>query len=43
LWTVTIFIVLVGAIYYLAVGRTKDFAPVTAPPEDDPVELATGS
>jgi amino acid transporter len=43
LWTVTIFIVLVGAIYYLAVGRTKDFAPVTAPPEDDPVELPTGS
>jgi amino acid transporter len=43
LWTVAIFIALVGAIYYLAVGRRKDFAPVTAPPEDDPVEQPTGS
>ena len=31
LWTVVVVIALVGAIYYLAVGRTKAFAPVTAP------------
>jgi amino acid transporter len=37
LWTVAIFIALVGAIYYLVRGRTKDFAPVVTPPEDDPV------
>jgi len=42
LWTVAVFIVLVGAIYYLVVGRTKAFAPVTAPPDDDPVEAVTG-
>jgi amino acid transporter len=30
LWTVLIFVVLVGAIYYLLVGRTKQFAAVTA-------------
>jgi amino acid transporter len=42
LWTVVIFIALIGAIYYLAVGRTKTFAPVTTPPEDDPVEQAAG-
>jgi amino acid transporter len=35
LWTVFVFIVLVGAIYYLAVGRTKQFAPVMAPAGDD--------
>ena len=35
LWTVVIFIVIIGAIYYLAVGRTKTFAPVTAPADDD--------
>src|SRR5580700_1811218 len=34
LWTVVIFIALVGAIYYLIVGRTKRFAPVVAPAED---------
>jgi hypothetical protein len=27
--------VIVGAIYYLAVGRTKTFAPVIAPADDD--------
>jgi amino acid transporter len=43
LWTVAIFIALVGAIYYLAVGRAKPFAPVTTPPEDDPVEQPTVS
>ncbi len=31
LWTVLIFILLVGTIYYLLVGRTKQFAAVTAP------------
>jgi len=43
LWTVAVFIVLVGAVYYLVVGRTKAFAPVTAPTDDDPVEAAAGS
>jgi amino acid transporter len=42
LWTVVVFIALVGAIYYLAVGRTKAFAPVTSPSDDDPVEQAAG-
>jgi amino acid transporter len=38
LWTVVIVIALVGAIYYLWVGRGKAFAPVTAPsPDDQPV------
>ena len=31
LWTVLVFILLVGAIYYLLVGRNKRFAPVQAP------------
>jgi amino acid transporter len=35
LWSVAIFIVLIGAIYYLIVGRAKAFAPVTAPSPDD--------
>ncbi len=35
LWIVVVFIVLIGAIYYLAVGRTKAFAPVIAPAGDD--------
>jgi amino acid transporter len=35
LWTVFVFIVLVGAIYYLAVGRNKEVAPVIAPAWDD--------
>ena len=35
LWTVVVFIALVGIIYYLIVGRTKNFAPVTAPSPDD--------
>ena len=39
LWTVAVFIVLVGAVYYLAMGRRKAFAPVTAPSEDDPVSV----
>ena len=35
LWTVFVFVVVVGAIYYLAVGRRKEFAPVIAPVGDD--------
>ena len=30
LWTVVVVIALIGAIYYLIVGRTKAFAPVRA-------------
>jgi amino acid transporter len=36
LWTVLVVIVLIGVIYYLVTGRTKQFAPVTAP-ADEPV------
>jgi amino acid transporter len=35
LWTVFGFIVLLGAIYYLAVGRTKEFAAIRTPEADD--------
>ena len=42
LWTVAVFIVLIGAIYYLIVGRRKTFAPVTAPSGDDPIEQPAG-
>ena len=35
LWTVFVFILLIGAIYYTAVGRSKEFAPVIAPAADD--------
>jgi amino acid transporter len=35
LWTVFVFIVLIGAIYYFAAGRRKEFAPVIAPAGDD--------
>jgi len=38
LWTVFVFLMLVGAIYYLVTGRTKDFAPVIAP-EGEPVPV----
>jgi amino acid transporter len=42
LWTVFVFIVVIGAIYYLAVGRRKEFAPVIAPAGDDaPLVSAT--
>ena len=37
LWTVAIGIAVIGALYYLIVGRTKDFAAVTAPSPDDPI------
>jgi amino acid transporter len=42
LWTVVVFIVLVGAIYYLVRGRAKAFAPVVAPPGDDPAQPLAG-
>ena len=35
LWTVFVVIVLIGALYYGAVGRSKEFAPVVAPAGDD--------
>jgi amino acid transporter len=35
LWTVFVVIALIGAIYYLAVGRGKQFAPVRRPEADD--------
>ena len=38
-----IFIALIGAIYYLIVGRTKTFAPVVAPSEDDAPLAGTGA
>lgn len=44
LWTVLVFIVTVGAIYYLVVGRKKQFAPVVAPKGDDaPLASAAAS
>jgi len=44
LWTVAIGIVLIGAIYYFAVGRRKEFAPVIAPAGDDaPLVTERGS
>jgi len=36
LWTVLVVIVLIGVIYYLVTGRTKEFAAVTAP-ADEPI------
>jgi hypothetical protein len=36
LWTVFVFIVVIGVIYYFAVGRRKEFAPVISPSADDP-------
>jgi len=40
LWTVFVFIVLVGGIYYSVVGRGKQFAPVVTPSGDDaPLEV----
>jgi amino acid transporter len=43
LWTVAIGIAVIGAIYYLIVGRAKDFAPITAPSADDPILPAGGT
>jgi amino acid transporter len=42
LWTVAIGIAVIGAIYYLAVGRTKAFAPVTKPSPDDDLPVVGG-
>ena len=36
LWMVVVVIALVGGVYYLLVGRSKEFPPVTAPAADDP-------
>jgi amino acid transporter len=43
LWTVFVFIVIIGAVYYLIVGRSKEFAPVTAPPGGEPIPAAEGA
>jgi len=42
LWTVVVVIVVIGVIYYAAVGRRKEFAPVIAPAQDD-APLVTGA
>jgi amino acid transporter len=36
LWTVFVVIAAIGVLYYLTVGRTKEFAPVISPSADDP-------
>jgi urea carboxylase system permease len=38
LWTVFVFILLIGVLYYLITGRRKQFAPVVVPP-DEPVPV----
>jgi amino acid transporter len=43
LWTVLVVIVIIGALYYLITGRTKQFAPVTAPPDGEPIPVAEGA
>jgi amino acid transporter len=43
LWTVFVVIVIIGALYYLIVGRSKEFAPVTAPPDGEPIPAAEGA
>jgi amino acid transporter len=43
LWTVVVFIALIGAVYYLVAGRKKRFAPVVAPSEDDAPFAGTGA
>jgi urea carboxylase system permease len=41
LWSVLVFIVLIGAIYYFAAGRNKAMAPVVTPDvDDDPLPAA---
>jgi len=40
LWTVVVVIAAIGAIYYFAAGRRKDFAVVAAPAPDDPLPAA---
>ncbi|HEV8219831.1 MAG TPA: APC family permease [Streptosporangiaceae bacterium] len=41
LWTVVIFIVLLGAVYYAVAGRRKVMAPVVAPAPDDPIPASS--
>jgi urea carboxylase system permease len=36
LWTVAILIAVIGALYFVIAGRSKEFAPVMAPSPDDP-------
>jgi urea carboxylase system permease len=43
LWTVFVVIVLIGAGYYLIVGRTKEFTQVTVPPDGEPIPAAEGA
>jgi amino acid transporter len=43
LWTVAIGIALIGAIYYFAVGRRKEFAPIIAPAGDDAPLVTEGT
>jgi amino acid transporter len=43
LWTVFVFIVLIGVIYYFAAGRKKEFAPVVAPAGDDAPLVTEGT
>jgi len=43
LWTVVIFIVLIGAVYYLLVGRNKEFALVLTPSDDDAPLAGSGA
>src|SRR6516162_5911633 len=43
LWTVVIFIVLIGAVYYLLVGRNKEFALVLTPSDDDAPLTGSGA
>jgi amino acid transporter len=42
LWSVAIFIAVIGVLYYLIVGRAKAFAPVTAPSPDDDLPTVGG-
>jgi hypothetical protein len=42
LWTVLVFILVVGVIYYLITGRTKEFAQVTVP-ADEPLPAGGGA
>jgi amino acid transporter len=39
LWTVFVFLLVIGLLYYLITGRRKDFAPVTLP-DDEPSPTA---
>jgi amino acid transporter len=41
LWTVVVFIVLIGAVYYAVAGRKKVMAPVVAPAPDDPIPASS--